>query len=103
MRKVWIAIPHNSHPPKRPGSRIIKMRNTKLGKTKIRLGEYHVHIFDRERCIVDAFRYLSKEIAIKALKEYLRGSDYKPKLQKLGDYGKILRMDLTPYILACTT
>ena len=103
MREIWIAIPHDSHPPKRPNTRIIKMRNTKLGKTKIALGEYQVHIFDRERCIVDAFRYLSKEIAIKALKAYLRETNYRPNLQKLGGYARLLKVDISPYILSCTT
>lgn len=79
------------------------MRNIELGKTKIKLGEYHVQIFDRERCIVDAFRYLSKEIAIKAIQYYFRGSGYKPNLKKLGKYAKALRVNITPYILAYTT
>ncbi len=69
MREVWIAVPHEFHPPKRPNTRIIRMRNVKLGKIEIVLGEYNAHIFDRERCIVDAFRYQSKEIAIKAIQK----------------------------------
>ena len=103
MREVWIAVPHNTRPPKRPLTRIVRMRNMKLGQTEIMLGEHRVHIFDRERCIVDAFRYLSKEIAIKALRAYLRGTKYKPQLRKLGTYAKALRVDITPYILAYTT
>jgi hypothetical protein len=39
-----------------------------LGKSEITLGEYKVRIFDLELCIIDAFRYLSKEIAISAAK-----------------------------------
>lgn len=100
MREVWIAVPHASYPPKRPNTKIIRMRNSSLGKKEITLGEYKVHIFDRERCIVDAFRYLSKEIALKALKKYLQD---KPDLKKLGCYAKKLRMDITPYIIAYTT
>jgi predicted transcriptional regulator of viral defense system len=103
MREIWIAVSHSSHPPKRPNTKIIRMRNLELGKTKIGLGEYHVQIFDRERCIVDAFRYLSKEIALKALQRYFRGTNYRPKLQKLAEYAKILRVDIIPYILAYTT
>lgn len=103
MREVWIAVPHESHPPKRPNTRIVRMRNAKLGKIEIKLGEYNVHIFDRERCVVDAFRYLSKEIAIKAIQRYFQSSKYKPNPKKLGAYAKTLRVNITPYILSYTT
>jgi predicted transcriptional regulator of viral defense system len=103
MREVWIAVPHEAHPPKRPNTRIIRVRNVKLGKIKIRLGEYNVHIFNRERCIVDAFRYLSKEIAIKAIQRYFQSTKYKPDPKKLGSYAKALRVNITPYILSYTT
>lgn len=103
MREVWIAIPHESYPPKRPNTRIVRMRNIKLGRIEIALGEYNVHIFDRERCIVDAFRYLSKEIAIKAIQRYFQNTKYKPDPKKLGAYAKTLRVNITPYILSYTT
>jgi predicted transcriptional regulator of viral defense system len=103
MREIWIAIPHESYPPKRPNTRIIRMRNIDLGKISIALGEYKVQIFDRERCIVDAFRYLSKEIAIKAIQRYFQGTKCKPDPKKLGAYAKALRVNITPYILSYTT
>lgn len=103
MREIWIAIPHKSYAPKRPNTKIIRMRNISLGKTEIYLGEYKVKMFDRERCIVDAFRYLNKEIAIKALKKYFSSLSYKTDPKKLGIYAKKLRVDITPYILSCTT
>jgi len=103
MRESWLAVPHKSHPPKRPNTRIVRMRNADLGKTTIALGEYCVQIFDRERCIVDAFRYLSKEISIKALKRYCQSKDAKTDPKKLGAYAKKLRVNITPYILSCTT
>lgn len=103
MREVWIAIPHESYAPKRPNAKIIRMRNISLGKNEIVLGEYKVKIFDQERCIVDAFRYLSKEIAIKALQRYIKNNANKTNLKKLGSYAKKLRVDITPYILSCTT
>lgn len=103
MREIWIAIPHESYAPKRPNSKIIRMRNISLGKTEISIGEYKVKIFDRERCIIDAFRYLSKEIAIKALQRYFQSTSYKADPKKLGAYAKKLRIDITPYILSCTT
>jgi predicted transcriptional regulator of viral defense system len=103
MREVWIAIPHRLRAPKRPGIRVVRMRNMDLGRSEMKLGEFTVRIFDRERCIVDAFRYLDRETAIKALKNYLYSRDYKPQLKKLYEYAKILRADLKPYILALTT
>jgi predicted transcriptional regulator of viral defense system len=103
MREVWIAVPHKSYPPKRPNTKIIRMRNVKLGKIEIALGEYNVSIFDRERSVVDAFRYLSKEIAIKAIQRYFQNPQYKPDPKKLGAYAKALRVNITPYILSYTT
>ncbi len=103
MREIWIAVPNKSYPPKRPNTRIIRMRNMALGKIKIALGEYNVHIFDRERCVVDAFRYLSKEIAIKAIQRYFQSTKYRPDPKKLGAYAKALHINITPYILSNTT
>ncbi|MBA3238101.1 MAG: type IV toxin-antitoxin system AbiEi family antitoxin domain-containing protein [Parachlamydiaceae bacterium] len=103
MREIWIAVPHESYPPKRPNTRIVRMRNIELGKMKVSIGEYNVQIFDKERCVIDAFRYLSKEISIKALQRYLQGTADRPDLKKLGAYAKALRVNITPYILAYTT
>jgi predicted transcriptional regulator of viral defense system len=103
MREIWIAIPHESYAPKRPNTKIIRMRNISLGKTEIVLGEYKVKIFDQERCVIDAFRYLSKEIAIKALQRYFKNIVHKADLKKIGAYAKKLRVDITPYILSYTT
>jgi len=103
MREIWLVVPHKAHPPKRPNTRIVRMRNTDLGKTSITLGEYRVQIFDRERSIIDAFRYLSKEIAIKALQRYFQSKEAKPDPKKLGAYAKKLRVNITSYILSCTT
>ncbi len=103
MREIWIAVPHKSYAPKRPNTRIIRMRNIDLGKMDIAIGEYNVQIFDSERCVVDAFRYLSKEIAIKALQRYFQSTTSRPDPKKLGIYAKALRVNITPYILSYTT
>jgi hypothetical protein len=103
MREIWIAIPHESYSPKRPNTRIVRMRNIDLGKIRISLGEHSVKIFDRERCVIDAFRYLSKEIAIKAIQRYFKSTNFKPDPKKLGAYAKALRVNITPYILSYTT
>ena len=68
------------------------------------IGKYVVKIFVRERTVVDAFRYLSHEIAIKALQLYLRSSkNLRPDLPKLSTYAKALRVSIAPYIMALTT
>ena len=104
MRQFWIAIPHASKSPKRPKTRIIRMRNIELGQTTIQLKTTHLKIFDKERTVVDSFRYLSKEIAIKALQNYLhRTSSSRPDLNKLLKYAKALRVDIQPFIMALTT
>lgn len=103
QRQFWIAVPHISKAPKRPKTKIIRMRNVTLGKKSLAVGECHTFIFDRERCIVDAFRFLSKETAIRALREYLKPTDqHKPNLSKLARYAKTLRIKIIPYIEALT-
>ncbi|HSW87110.1 MAG TPA: type IV toxin-antitoxin system AbiEi family antitoxin domain-containing protein [Rhabdochlamydiaceae bacterium] len=102
MREYWIAIPNADKSPKRPHTRIIRMRNMTLGLTTVKMGKYRVKIFDRERTIVDAFRYLSDEIAIKALQAYLKSSK-KIDLPKLSRYAKALRININSSIMALTT
>ena len=101
-RQHWIAVPHSSRAPRREKVRIVRMRNAELGATTTKLGDAHVRVFDRERTVVDAFRYLDKEIAIKALKAYLQGrvKGHKPDLRKLDSYAKALRVSIAPYVEA---
>lgn len=101
-RRHWIATPHNTSAPRRKGVKIIRMRNLELGKTTIKLGEEKINIFDRERTIIDAFRYLGREAAIKALKEAIK-SKKKIDLKKLELYAKKLRVNIEPYIITVTT
>lgn len=104
MREYWIAIPNADKSPKRPHLRVVRMRNMTLGQTTVKIGKYNVHIFDRERTVVDSFRFLSHEVAIKALQAYLKPAvGRKPDLPKLSKYAKILRINITPYIMAFTT
>lgn len=103
QRQFWIAVPHVSKAPKRPNTKIIRMRNATLGKKYLVVGKYRTCIFDRERCIVDAFRYLSKETALMALREYLKPTkQHKPDLSKLARYAKVLRVKIIPYLEALT-
>ncbi|KAF3361801.1 hypothetical protein PHSC3_001656 [Chlamydiales bacterium STE3] len=104
MREFWIAIPHASRSPQRQKTRIIRMRNIELGQTEIQMGANRLKIFDKERTIIDSFRYLSQEVAIKALQTYLRQKGVeKPNLNKLMKYAKLLRVDIHPFIMALTT
>jgi len=104
MREYWIAVPNNNKSPKRPHIRVVRMRNISLGVTEVKMGKYKVKIFDRERTVVDAFRYLSDEIAIKALQAYLKqSSKKKANLQKLSSYAKVLKINISSYIMALTT
>lgn len=103
QRKFWIAIPHSAGALKRSKAKIIRMRNFDLGRASLHLGPYRTFIFDQERCVIDAFRYLSRESAVRILKEYLmRTKERKPDLPKLGKYAEALRVDIAPYIEALT-
>lgn len=103
MREFWIAIPHATTSPARANARIVRMRNLSFGQTTIKIGSQKLKIFNRERTIVDSFRYLDKETALKALQAYLKpGKDRKPNIDKLLRYAKKFRIDLTPYISAFT-
>jgi predicted transcriptional regulator of viral defense system len=103
QRSFWIAVPHSSKAPKRTNTKIVRMRNTSLGRKKLIVASYSTYIFDRERCVIDAFRFLSKETALRALREYLKSTaQNKPDLSKLARYAKMLRVNITPYIEALT-
>jgi predicted transcriptional regulator of viral defense system len=97
MREFWIAVSHSTTSPIRENTHIVRMRNISLGQTTIKIGKQKLKIFDRERTIVDSFRYLDKETALKALQGYLKTSkERKPDIDKLLKYAKKLRVDLIP-------
>ncbi|MBX9923903.1 MAG: type IV toxin-antitoxin system AbiEi family antitoxin domain-containing protein [Rhabdochlamydiaceae bacterium] len=103
MREFWIAIPHATTSPIRANAHIVRMRNISLGQTTIKIRSLKLKIFDRERTVVDSFRYLDKETALKALQGYLKTcKNRKPDLDKLLRYAKKLRVNITPYISAFT-
>jgi hypothetical protein len=54
--------------------------------------------------IIDAFRLLSRETAIKALRAAIaKGGKNRLDFVKLEAYAKELRFDITPYLLSVTT
>jgi predicted transcriptional regulator of viral defense system len=103
-RQHWIAIRHDTSVKANREVRIVRYRDIELGKTKIELEGTLVPIFDRERTIVDAFRMLSREIAIKALKAALtRGGKNRIDLIKLQEYARRLQCTIGPYLMSMTT
>lgn len=103
-RQHWIGIRHGTTAKSSRQIKIVRFRNLELGKTVINLEGATIPIFDRERTIVDAFRLLSRETAIKALKAAIaKGGKNRLDLVKLEAYAKKLRFDITPYLLSVTT
>ena len=102
-REFWIAVPHTTKAPKRLATKILRMRNSSLGRVPLHEGEYRTFIYDRERCVVDAFRFLSRETALYSLREYLkRTKHHKPDPSKLAHYAGILRVKMISYLEAFT-
>ena len=104
-RQHWIAIRSTTRHRGGPMIRVVRMCNLTLGKTQIDVGGMPLTIFDRERTIVDAFRRLGPEVAIKALRAALAAKDKKSRLDllKLRIYARELRFYIDPYLLAVTT
>lgn len=103
-RQHWIGIRHDTSARSSRQIKIVRFRDLDLGKTEIELEGVHIPIFDRERTIVDAFRLLSRETAIKALKSAVaQGGKNRIDLIKLEAYAKKLQIDITPYLLSITT
>ena len=102
-RKHWIAIRHGTSVKATRQLKIVRYRNMELGKTEMTIEGMIVPIFDCERTIIDAFRLLSRETAIKALKAaIIQSGKNKLDLIKLESYAKKLRFDITPYLLSVT-
>lgn len=103
-REHWIAVAHATSIQREGKIRIVRFRNMELGKTDVSLSGIQLPIFDRERTIVDSFRLLSRETAIKALKMALSQKGTKRlDLKKIQSYAKKLRFNITPYLITATT
>lgn len=103
-RQHWIGIRHGTSVRSVRQIKIVRFRDLDLGKIEIELEGARIPIFDRERTIVDSFRLLSRETAIKALKSAVvkRGKN-RINLIKLEAYAKKLQFDISPYLLSITT
>ena len=103
-RQHWIAVNNTTSIKKNREIRFTRLRNMDLGATHIDLEGVSVPIFDRERTIVDSFRLLSRETAIKALKMgLLQKGSKRINLVKLQEYAKKLRVDITDFLMGFTT
>lgn len=103
-RQHWIGIRHGTSVKSNNVIKIVRFRDMALGKTEIKLEGAQVPIFDRERTLIDTFRLLSRETAIKALRAAIaiRGKN-RLDLKKLEAYAEKLRFNITPYLLSVTT
>jgi predicted transcriptional regulator of viral defense system len=103
-RQHWIGIRHGTSARSSRQIKIVRFRDLDLGRIEIELEGAHIPIFDRERTIVDAFRLLSRETAIKALKfAVAKGGKNRIDLIKLEAYAKKLQIDIAPYLMSITT
>ena len=91
MRAFWIAVDRHNSKVKYPRARLVRMSDLQLGVQEIKLAGLPVKIFDIERTIVDAFRFLSFETAMQALKLYVKGEKGRPDFNKICRYAKKLR------------
>ena len=69
-----------------------------LGIEKYHFGKRKVLIYDAEKSVVDAFKYLWEEVAFKALKIYLKKEN--KDVKKLCAYGIKLKKPLDDYVAA---
>ncbi|MDB2426173.1 type IV toxin-antitoxin system AbiEi family antitoxin domain-containing protein [bacterium] len=101
MTEFWIAVKNSNSKAKFPMCHITRMRNMDLGVKHIKLANMKVKIFDVERTIVDSFRLLDFETAMKALKLYIKGQNGKPNMKKLNNYITELRASkVREYVMA---
>ena len=102
--QYWIAIPHKKWAPKIKNTKIIRKRNFNEGRTNIKISGINIPIYDRERTVIDCFKYLDNETAVKALKMYLNmKGKYRPDLNKLRYYSENLQKDVSDYIVGIIT
>jgi|SRR3989338_381662 len=99
----WIAIPHAKKVKPFSNVRFIRLRglNYKLGMTVKKYKNYEIRIYNREKTIIDCFKYLPRELALKALREYLKQKDQN--IDKLISYGRKLKSDISDTITTLVT
>ena len=105
--KIYIAVPRNSNKPQieYPPIDVIRLGEKAFssGIDKHNIDGVDVNIYSKEKTVADCFKFRNKigqDVAIEALKEYLRGPDRD--IEKLLHYARIDRVEkvLRPYIEA---
>ena len=99
-KQIWLAIPNSTTKPQRENVTFKRMRDMKTGRVSIMLDEHLIETFDKERTILDLFREENKELALKILKKGLAKKVID--IEKLKSYAKLMRINITAYILALT-
>ncbi len=100
-RQLWLAVPHSKFAPRIDGVRFTRFRNMDVGLSSFKIEKYKIPVFDLERTLIDSFRLLDRESAIKALQLAARKEPLN--VRKLSGYAKKLRFNITPYLLMVTT
>lgn len=90
-RAHWLAFPNNHPTVKNPMVRMYRPRNHDIGVMKIKLSGIDVRITDRERSMVDAFKYLEEESYLTSFKLYLEQEESKINIPRLINYAVELR------------
>ena len=92
-RKIWLAFPQH-HRVVNQEYRIVYPQGPSysLGIVRHRIGKREVRIYDREKSVVDAFKFLPIDVGYKALRGYLKLKDNN--LEKLSRYAKQMRKPL---------
>ncbi|MFH1018855.1 MAG: type IV toxin-antitoxin system AbiEi family antitoxin domain-containing protein [Pseudomonadota bacterium] len=92
-KKVWLAFPQ-SHRVVNQEYRLIYPRGLSytLGVTRHNVGKREVRIYNPEKSVVDAFKYLPIDVAHKALRAYLKRKE--KNLDMLTKYARQLRKPL---------
>ena len=101
VRQHWIAIPIDKFPPKIPNVRFLRTKHLGLGRTILQIEMQQIPIFDKERAVVDSFRLLSQETAIKSLQTLAKQGQLN--FEKLNTYAKTLRVNIESYLLMVST
>jgi len=96
-RKVWLAFPRKHRVVNRE-YRIMypSGRCYSLGIERHKFGRREVRIYDKEKSVVDAFKYLTVDVAHKALRGYLRMKD--KDIDKLTRYARQMKKPLDDVI-----
>lgn len=92
-RKVWLAFPQTHRVVNKEYRTIYPSGPSySLGIVRHKCGKRQVRMYDREKSVVDAFKYLPIDVGYKALRAYLKQKD--TDLEILSNYAKKMKKPL---------